>query len=562
MTPFPILSMLIFLPLAGAIVVGLVDRRRPAAIHWIGFLTSLLAFAIAAYIFSQFDAATAALQFEERKTWIPALGIAYHLGIDGISLPLVMLTTVIMPLALLSSWASVTERVKEFVLSMLILETALLGTFLSIDLILFFVFWEAVLVPMYFIIGLWGGPRRAYAAIKFILFTMTGSALMLVAIIALYLQSGPQLGERSFDLMRLRELQVGMPLQGWLFAAFALAFAIKVPLWPLHTWLPDAHVEAPTAGSVVLAAVLLKMGTYGFLRFLLPLFPLATKQYAPVLSVLAIIGILYGGIVSWAQRDVKRLVAMSSVSHLGLVTLGAFALTVEALQGSLLQMVNHGISTGGLFLIVGVLYDRTHSRSMDDYGGVAALMPRFAPLVIIVMLSSMALPGTNGFVGEFLVLLGTFRTNPTYAAFAVGGVILSAIYLLWMYQRVMQGPVRVKEPAQIVEISRREFLVFVPLIALIFWIGLYPAPLLRRSEVSIRALVDHVAGITAQTPDSGTSVRRSWLVVGGYRRVSTIDERRSTNDGSRLGRVASHESRVTKAVDRRPTTYVSLRSKR
>lgn len=542
MTSFPLLTVLIFLPLAGAVVVALIDRRHERAIQWTGLIATMLVFAATLVVFVRFDPNTPVLQFVERARWIPAVGIGYHVGIDGISLPLVLLTAVVMPLALLSSWRSVAERVKEFVFSMLVLETALLGTFLSIDLILFYVFWEAVLIPMYFVIGLWGGPRRAYAAIKFILYTMAGSALMLVAIIVLYLHGSAQLGERTFDLVRLREVHLGMPLQGWLFAAFALSFAIKVPLWPLHTWLPDAHVEAPTAGSVILAAVLLKMGTYGFLRFLLPLFPQATRAFAPVLSVLAIIGILYGGIVSWAQRDVKRLVAMSSVSHLGLVTLGAFALTVEAMQGSLLQMVNHGISTGGLFLIVGVLYDRTHSRSMDDYGGVAALMPRFAPIVTIVMLSSMALPGTNGFVGEFLILLGTFRAHPAYAAAAVGGVILSAIYLLWMYQRVFHGPVAVREPARMVEISRRELLVFAPLVALIFWIGLYPMPLLSRSETSVRALVEYVNSRSSEEPGFETTVGRSWLVVGRHNDVSL------TTNHARLTTVciwASHESRVT-----------------
>jgi len=486
-----ILSGLIFLPLAGAVVAALLDRRREEAIRWTGLAAAVGALAVALVVFARFAPGTPALQFEEQAVWVSSVGISYHLGIDGISLPLVMLTVVIMPLSLLSSWTSITDRVKEFTVSMLALETALLGTFLSLDLVLFYVFWDAVLIPMYFIIGLWGSARRRYAAFKFILYTMAGSALMLVAIIVLYLHSGPT-GARTFDWLVLREAPLGMPLQAWLFGAFALAFAIKVPVWPLHTWLPDAHTEAPTAGSVVLAAVLLKMGTYGFLRFLLPLFPEASRQFAPLLSVLAIVGILYGGAVSWAQQDMKRLVAMSSVSHLGFVTLGAFAFTVEGLQGSLLQMVNHGISTGGLFLLVGVLYDRTHSRQLHDFGGVAALMPRFAAVATIVMLSSMALPGTNGFVGEFLILLGAFRAVPTYAVFAAGGVILSAVYLLWMYQRVMHGPVSVREPARLVEMNRREMLVFVPLIALIFWIGLFPQALLARTDASVRALLQRV----------------------------------------------------------------------
>ncbi|MDQ7844331.1 MAG: NADH-quinone oxidoreductase subunit M [Armatimonadota bacterium] len=486
-----LLSALVFLPLAGAVAAALLDRRREDAIRWTGLAASLGALALALLVFARFEAGTAAVQFEERAVWVGGLGLSYHLGVDGISLPLVALTAVIMPLALLSSWTAIAERVKEFTVSMLVLETALLGTFLSLDLVLFYVFWDAVLIPMYFIIGLWGSDRRTYAAYKFILYTMVGSALMLVAIIVLHLHSGPP-GARSFDWLVLRDLRPGMPLQAWLFGAFALAFAIKVPVWPLHTWLPDAHTEAPTAGSVVLAAVLLKMGTYGFLRFLLPLFPEASRQFAPWLSVLAVVGILYGGAVSWAQQDMKRLVAMSSVSHLGFVTLGAFAFTVEGLQGSLLQMVNHGISTGGLFLLVGVLYERTHSRLMDDYGGVAALMPRFAVVATIIMLSSMALPGTNGFVGEFLILLGTFRAVPAYAVLAAGGVVLSAVYLLWMYQRVMHGPLAARDRARLSELRARELLVFIPLILLIFWIGLFPNALLARTEASVRALVESV----------------------------------------------------------------------
>jgi NADH-quinone oxidoreductase subunit M len=520
-----LLSALIFLPALGGLAALAVPRGRDAGVRWLGLIASGAALLVAVALFVNFQSGTAAMQFAERIAWVPALGITYHVGVDGIALPLVLLTALMMPVALLSSWRAVTERVKEFTFSMLLLETALLGTFLSLDLILFFVFWEAVLVPMYLIIGLWGGTRRAYAAIKFLLYTMTGSALMLVAIILLYVHSGAAQGVRTFDLTQLLDLRVAMPLQAWLFGAFALAFAIKVPVWPLHTWLPDAHVEAPTAGSVILAAVLLKMGTYGFFRFLLPLFPEATIRFAPVLIALAIIGIIYGGIVSWAQQDMKRLVAMSSVSHLGLVTLGTFALTVEGLQGSLLQMVNHGISTGGLFLLVGVLYDRTHSREMDDYGGVAALMPQFAAVALIVILSSMALPSTNGFVGEFLVLVGVFRAQPAYAAAGTSGVILSAVYLLWMYQRVMQGPVAVTAPVRLADISRRELLTFAPLLVLIFAIGLYPSPLLTRSEASVRALVARVE--QARSAD----VRRSSFIVPGETYRIGIDEPRTMNDG-------------------------------
>ncbi len=491
------LSWLIFAPMIGAALVAALPRGRVAAARWLGLLASLAALYLAARLFQMFDPAASAMQFVVRRPWVPLLGIQYAVGVDGISLLLVMLTAVIFPIALLSSWGSIEEKVKEFTVAMLLLETAALGTFLSLDLVLFYVFWEAVLVPMYFLIGIWGGPNRTYAANKFILYTMAASVLMLVAIIALYLVAAPP-GARTFDLLRLQETAAPATLAPWLFAAFTLAFAVKVPVWPLHTWLPDAHVEAPTAGSVVLAAILLKMGTYGFIRFSLGLFPEVAVAAAPLLLTLAVIGIIYGGIVSWAQPDLKRLVAFSSVSHLGFVTLGIFALTTEAMQGALLQMVNHGISTGGLFLIVGVLYDRLHSREIKDYGGVAALMPRFAVIFTIIMLSSAALPSTNGFVGEFLILLGTFRRSVAFAALAAVGVILSVIYLLWAYQKVMQGPVTAKTPERLVEVGWRETLLFVPLIALIFWIGLYPSPLLRRSEASVRAVVERVESRAAQ----------------------------------------------------------------
>ncbi len=497
------LSWLIFLPTAGAGLVTLLPRHRPGLVRWGAMLASAATLLLAVRLFLAFDPAQSAMQFVERRPWVPALGIGYAVGVDGISLLLVMLTAVIFPIALLSSWGSITEKVKEFMVAMLVLETAVLGTFLALDLVLFYVFWEAVLIPMYFLIGIWGGPNRTYAAVKFILYTMAASVLMLVAIVALYLAAAPP-GERTFDLLRLQEAALDPGLARWLFAAFTLAFAVKVPVWPFHTWLPDAHVEAPTAGSVILAALLLKMGTYGFIRFSLGLFPEAAVASAPLLLALAVVGIIYGGIVSWAQPDLKRLVAFSSVSHLGFVTLGIFALSVEAMQGALLQMVNHGISTGGLFLIVGVLYDRSHSREIRDYGGVAAVMPRFAAIFTIIMLSSAALPGTNGFVGEFLILLGTFRRLPGVAAVAATGVILSVIYLLWAYQKVMQGPLTAKRPEHLAEVGARETLLFVPLIALIFWIGMYPTPLLRRSQPSITAVLERVERRAAAARVSGS----------------------------------------------------------
>jgi NADH-quinone oxidoreductase subunit M len=504
------LSWLIFFPLIGALGVALLPRGRDDAVRWAGLATGLVTLLLAVRVFLAFDATSGEMQLVERAAWVPTLGMGYAVGVDGISLLLVGLVAVIFPIALLSSWTSITDRVKAFTIGMLGLETAVLGTFLSLDLILFYVFWEAVLIPMAFLIGLWGGPNRRYAAIKFFLYTMAASVVMLIAILAVHVLGAANLGERTFDLERLASMELPKGTQAWLFAAFALAFAVKVPIWPFHTWLPDAHTEAPTAGSVILAAILLKMGTYGFIRFGPMLFPDALVTAAPMLAILAIIGILYGGAVSWAQTDLKRLIAFSSVSHLGFVMLGIASLNEQGLQGGLIQMINHGISTGALFLIVGVLYDRTHSREITDYGGVAAMMPRFAALFTIVMLSSAGLPGTNGFVGEFLILLGAFRISTWWAALGVGGVILSAVYLLWAYQQVMHGPPVAKTPERLVELTRKELLVFVPLVVLIFAIGLYPGPLLDRSEATIENVLNRLdRPAMAATPHRASQPRAS-----------------------------------------------------
>jgi NADH-quinone oxidoreductase subunit M len=464
---FPLLSILLILPVAGAILVALLPRGRDGLVKGAALATTLVVLALSLPLYFNFQTGAPGFQFEEVRAWIPALGINYHVGVDGISLFLVLLTTLLSALAVLSSWRAITEQVKEYMILMLLMETAMLGVFVSLDLFLFYVFWEASLIPMALLIGRWGGERRVYAAVKFFLFTMAGSALMLIAAIVLYLWGG------TSDLTVLLNTPIPGGMQMWLFAAFALAFAVKVPLFPLHTWLPAAHVEAPTAGSVILAGVLLKMGAYGFLRFALPLFPEAVPTFAPLLSILALIGIIYGALVALAQEDVKSLVAYSSVAHMGFIVLGIFALTPQAVGGAVLQMVNHGLTTGALFLLVGVLYERRHTRLLKDYGGIWAKVPIFGSFFIITALSSVGLPGMNGFVGEFTILLGTFRVNVAYAAIATFGIVLAAWYLLVAVRRTLFGPLN---PANegLTDMTPREIVVLLPLVIFFFVIGLFP----------------------------------------------------------------------------------------
>jgi NADH-quinone oxidoreductase subunit M len=506
-----LLSLILFTPVAGALLVMFFGRDASRAVKTAGMLFSLAALGLSVWLFLAFDGSRGDMQFVETVPWIPALGISYHIGIDGISLLLIVLTTFLTPIALLASWESVTTRLRGYVALMLLLEAGTLGVFMSLDLFLFYVFWEFMLIPMYFIIGIWGGQERIYAAVKFFLYTMAGSLLMLVAIIWLgsYAASQPG-GAFTTDLLRLYALAPGIPMgiQVWMFLAFTFSFAIKVPIFPLHTWLPDAHVQAPTAGSVILAGVLLKMGTYGLLRFCLPLFPYATFKFLPYLAGLGIIGIIYGALVSMVQADIKKLVAYSSVSHLGFVVLGIFALTEEGMQGSVLQMVNHGLSTGALFLLVGMIYDRRHTRLIKDFGGLAKPMPVYAAFFMIVMLSSIGLPGLNGFVGEFLILLGTFRSpvlgSPWYAIIASTGVILAAVYLLWSYQRIFFGKNDKPENQKLADLNGRELAVLIPVVFFIVWIGIYPGTFLGKSEATTKQLIHRLEAARRGTTAGGT----------------------------------------------------------
>jgi NADH-quinone oxidoreductase subunit M len=486
-----LLSWIVFLPLAGAGLLLFFQRDQEEAIRRTTLLVSLGVLALCIPLLAGFRAVPS-MQFVEQRSWIPALGISYHLGVDGISLFLVVLTAFLVPISILVSWGDIKERVKEFHILFLVLETGILGALLALDLFLFYVFWELMLIPMYFIIGVWGGGRKIYAAIKFVLYTIVGSLLMLVAILWVVIQHKAQTGVLTFDLLRLYGTTMTASAQWICFLAFAVAFAIKVPLFPFHTWLPDAHTEAPTAGSVILAGILLKLGTYGFLRFAMPLFPQAALVAQPLIITLAVVGIIYGALVAMVQVDVKRLVAYSSVSHLGFVMLGLFSLNTEAFQGSLYQMLNHGLSTGALFLLVGMIYQRTHTRMIRDYGGIAAVVPLFATAFLFVTLSSIGLPGLNGFVGEFLILVGAFGSKPWTAVVGGLGVILGAFYMLWLVQRFLFGPLQHEKNRALGDLKLREGFILVPIAALMVFMGVYPKPLLERMEPSIEAALDRI----------------------------------------------------------------------
>ncbi len=492
---FPWITLILVLPIFGALVIGFAKEEQA---KWIAFGVSVITLLASLPLWVMFEVATPAMQFVERVSWIRSPAINYAVGVDGISLLLVLLTTFLGPFCVVVSWTAIQTRVREFMISLLIMETATLGVFVSLDFVLFYIFWETMLIPMYLLIGVWGGPNRVYAAIKFFLYTFTGSILLLIAILVLFFQGG-----HTFDILTLSQASYSPNLQSWLFWAFFIAFAVKVPMFPFHTWLPDAHVEAPTAGSVILASVLLKMGTYGFLRFSLPMLPDATETFTPIIMGLSVVAIIYGAYMALAQSDLKKLIAYSSVSHMGFVTLGIFAFNAQGIEGAIMQMVNHGITTGALFLCVGIIYERTHSRQIADNSGLAKSMPLFATFFVIFGLSSVGLPGMNSFVGEFFVLIGVFLWSKWVATLAALGIILAAAYILWMLQRVVYGEPAPHMSSKLYDLNRCEIAMLVPFVVFVFWIGLYPKPLLDVMHASVEHLIQNESRVlTVETPPS------------------------------------------------------------
>jgi len=490
-----LLSVILFTPLAGAVLLLFVNRRQEDAIRWIANAFGIAGFAVSIPLWFRFQPFGDPWQFVERAEWIPSIGATYFLGVDGLSTLLVLLTTLVGAIAILSSWTAITERVKEYYIFLLVLQTGLIGAFVALDTLLFFLFWEVMMVPMYFLIGMWGGGRRLYSAIKFFLYTLAGSVVMLLGLLALYFVNHAATGVYSFDLTQFQQLSVPFEVQKWIFLALFLGFAVKVPLFPFHTWLPDAHTDAPTAGSVMLAAIMLKMGTYGFIRFSLPILPDATHYFVPLVAGLSIVGIIYGALVALAQSDWKRLVAYSSVSHMGLVMLGMFALTPVGITGSIVQQINHAISTGALFLIVGIVYERRQSNEISEFGGLSKVMPVLATVFLVMTMSSIGLPALNGFIGEILILQGLYVVHKTWAAIAASGIVLGAAYMLWLYQRTMFGKIDNPANAAMKDLNAREIATFVPLVALAVWIGLYPEPVLRRLQSSVGRVVVRVNSV-------------------------------------------------------------------
>jgi NADH-quinone oxidoreductase subunit M len=488
MTAWPILSLVTFLPLVGVLLILFINDDSENArrnIRAIALLTTTFTFIISLFIWTGFDNSQAGFQFVEKVAWLDS-GISYHMGVDGISMLFVILTTFLMPLCILASWESIEKRVKAYMIAFLLLETLMIGVFCALDIVLFYVFFEAGLIPMFIIIGVWGGKRRVYASFKFFLYTLAGSVLMLLAIMAMFYQSG------TTDIPTLLTHSFPANMQTWLWLAFFASFAVKMPMWPVHTWLPDAHVEAPTAGSVILAGILLKMGGYGFLRFSLPMFPLASEMFAPLIFTLSVVAIIYTSLVALMQEDMKKLIAYSSVAHMGFVTMGIFAMNQEGVQGAIFQMLSHGLVSGALFLCVGVIYDRMHTREIDAYGGLVNNMPKYATVFLIFTMANVGLPGTSGFIGEFLTMLGVFRVNTWVAFFAATGVILSAAYALWLYRRVIFGALTKDSLKGLLDLSLREKVIIYPLVVLVIFFGVYPAPVFDATAQSVKSLVTNV----------------------------------------------------------------------